>query len=865
MLPTLLILAALGNAATLARHPDAKTLYQCGFEQETDEDYDRWPDGWTRRRGTGFPHYLPIEISADSAAEGGHSLRFELDGGGATAYSPAIAIDPRHDYVLHANLATRQLVHDRAWLSIVFLDQNRQPLETIDSDKLGPLAAWTPVRLGPVRASKPAARWAKVALHLEPGEKQDLHGAAMFDDIWLAQVPRLELQIAEPHLLYPVGEPISVQCRVSGYRNDPPDVQLELIDALGQTLEKRRLRLAPVTGAAETTPKSGDPTGQYLVAESGWTMPAAQPGYYCLNATVSHDDVVLYRRELRVAVTEVVPRPEQGEFGWTLPTGEQSLSLAALAQWAGLAGLHWIKFPLWYDEQDHARVDGLTWFADRLNAQNIGLIGLLCDPPPETRRALAITPGAPVANLFSQDAALWYPSLEPVMARLSLKVRWWQLGHDNDNSLSGVHDPLATISRAKKRLDEIGQSSRVGVVWNWTDEVPIGKNVPWNFVSRSSEPTLGAGELAEYLSATKVKVRHQWVSLDPLDPECYDVAARAADLVLRLVAAKEHGVEKIFFNDPLNPRGGLLREDGSAGELLLPCRTTALALAGAQYLGRLELPGGSENRFFSRGNRVVAVLWSSVPTTETIDFGDQIRVSDVWGRARQLGERPIAPAIEVGPLPLFVHGLNVAVARWQMSVAIDRDRLPSVSGTPHYVRLKWRNYFDQSASGKLKVVAPAGWRVTPDLIDLKMPAEEAGQQTLELVVPTTASCGREWLRFDFDVQAGQAYQFSVRRPIELGLGDVNLELASHLNSSGELEVEQRMINRTEERISFRCYLSVPNRRRMRTQVWKLPSGEDVQSYRLPGGEQLIGETLRLQAEEVGGQRRILNYNFVAEP
>jgi hypothetical protein len=92
-----------------------------------------------------------------------------------------------------------------------------------------------------------------------------------------------------------------------------------------------------------------------------------------------------------------------------------------------------------------------------------------------------------------------------------------------------------------------------------------------------------------------------------------------------------------------------------------------------------------------------------------------------------------------------------------------------------------------------------------------------------------------------------------------------MELASHLNSLGELEIEQRLINHTDERVSFRCHLSIPNRRRMRTQVFKLPSGEDVQTYRLPGGEELLGQTLRVQAEEVGGKRRILNYTFTAEP
>ncbi|HEV3343381.1 MAG TPA: NEW3 domain-containing protein [Pirellulales bacterium] len=864
MFASLLILTAFGNAATVARHPDAVTLYQCDFEQAADEDYDKWPDGWTRRRGAGFPHYLSIEISPESSATGGRCLRFDLDGGGATAYSPAIAIDPRHDYVLEARLATRQLVHDRAWLSIQFLDQQRQPLETIESDKYTAVDRWVPVALGPVRSSNPAARWAKIALHLEPGEKEDLRGAALFDDIRFVQVPRLDLRITEPHPLYPVGEPILVRCRVSGYQSAPPDVELELSDALGNPLAQHRLRLEQVARPQAETDDDHLPD-DYLVAEAGWRLPLSQPGYYCLNATVSHEAFVLYRRELRLAIADPLSRPEQGEFGWTLPSGEQFLSLAALAQWAGQAGVQWVKFPLWYDAHDQARVEGLTWFADRLNSQGIGLVGLLSDPPPQTGRVLKIAPGTPVANLFAQDVSLWYPSLEPVMARLSLKVRWWQLGNDDDGSLSGVRDPITTVARVKKQLDEIGQNSHVGVGWNWLDDVPVGKKVPWSFVSRYGEPSLAPGELTEYLSATKSRVPNQWISLDRLDPARYDTAARAADLVLRVVAAKEQGVEKIFFNDPLNPRGGLIREDGSAAELFLPWRTVAFALAGAKYLGRLDLPNQSENRVFLRGKQVVAVLWNSTPTSETIDCGGHFRASDVWGRIGKVAETEAGPTVEVGPLPTFVSGLNEAIVRWKMSLAFDRDRLPSVSGTPHFVRVKWQNYFDQSAGGKVRIVAPQGWRVTPETLDLKMAAGETAQQTLELVVPPSASCGREWLRLDFDIQAAEPHQFSVRRQIELGLGDVYLELSTHLNSAGELEVEQRIINRTDERVSFRCHLSVPDRRRMRTQVWKMPPGEDVQTYRLPAGEELIGQMLRLQAEEVGGNRRNLNYTLTAEP
>lgn len=861
-LASVLIVAALGNVVTIDQHPEAVMLYQCGFEQEADEDYDNWPDGWTRRRGDGFPHYLPIEICSESPDAGGHSLRFDLDGGAATAYSPAIAIDPRYDFVLHASLTARQLVNDRAWASIIFLDKNRRPLQTVNSEKYAATTGWLPLAIGPVKCSHPEARWAKIALHLEPIGQQDLRGAALFDDLWFAQMPRLTLAIDQPHLLYPAGQPINVRCRVSGYHDDVPEVQVELSDAVGNVLIHDTLHLRPASTEAETAEQFADLPKNFQVAEARWSVPATEPGYYRLNATVSHDKVVVSKHELRLAVAIPAPRPEQGEFGWSLPAAEQNLPLAVVAQWANQSGIHWLKFPFWYDAHDAARAEAVNWFADRLNAQGINLVGLLCDPPLETQRVMSISPGAPVANLFVHPPAIWYPSLEPVMARLSLKVRWWQLGRDDDSSLSGLGNPEATVARVKKQLDEIGQNSHVGVVWNWLDDLPGGKHVPWSFVSRTSSPSLSADEIGAYVAAGRSK---SWLSLDPLDAEKYDTVTRAADLVLRMVAAKEAGAERIFIADPLEPEHGLVREDGSASELLLPWRTTVFALAGARFLGRLQLEGGSENRLFMRGGQVVAVLWNDRPTVEPIDFGREISVTDVWGRPRGFKQEEGTNKVEVGPVPVFVSGLNEGITRWRMSLAVTPDRLRSVSGAAQQIRLTWQNYFDQSASGKLKIVAPDGWRLKPDTIDFKLAAGESREQLVEVVLPSTASCGRQRLRFEFDAQALERHQFTGERFIELGLGDVYLELATHLNAAGELEVEQRTVNRTDEHVSFRCYLSAPDRRRVRSQVWKLSSGEDVYTYRLPAGEELLGQTLRVQAEEIGGKRRTLNYTLIAEP
>ena len=44
-----------------------------------------------------------------------------------------------------------------------------------------------------------------------------------------------------------------------------------------------------------------------------------------------------------------------------------------------------------------------------------------------------------------------------------------------------------------------------------------------------------------------------------------------------------------------------------------------------------------------------------------------------------------------------------------------------------------------------------------------------------------------------------------------------------------------------------------------------PAGLAALQGRLPNGASLVGEQLSIRAEEIGGRRRILKYNFAAEP
>ena len=164
--------------------------------------------------------------------------------------------------------------------------------------------------------------------------------------------------------------------------------------------------------------------------------------------------------------------PASGEFGWTLPSGEGPLSISDLAELIGQSGVNWVKFPVWTSLQDAGRNDRIMWLSERLHLQQVELVGLLHMPPPEVLSKLGDVDHPLAAQVFSTEPELWYPSLEPTLTSLSLKLRWWQLGLDKDVSFVGYPKGPEKIARVRKFISRFGQQVNLGIGWSWLNELP---------------------------------------------------------------------------------------------------------------------------------------------------------------------------------------------------------------------------------------------------------------------------------------------------------------------------------------------------------------------------------------------------------
>jgi len=423
------------------------------------------------------------------------------------------------------------------------------------------------------------------------------------------------------------------------------------------------------------------------------------------------------------------------------------------------------------------------------------------------------------------------------------------------------------IAGIKTALDRTERDMQIGVAWDWAAELPAdgldGDKQPLRFLSLSAEPPLAPRELGDYLDAGGGAGIRRWVHLQPLPHGTYPLTVRASALTRQMLAAKIHGADTIFCSGLLDRRYGIVNEDGSPGELYLPWRTAASTLGDGVCLGSLELPRASSNYVFSRGQSAVMVLWNEKPVEELISLGEDIRQLDLWGGVSKPQETSGRQVIRVDRLPVFLTGLDQPLVCWQQQCRLATGRIESLFGRPQKNALRLKNPWEIPLSGRATLVPPNGWVVEPRQLSFQLSPGQQETLPLTITLPYNAESGRQLLRIDFELQSDRSYRFSTHHALEVGLREVTIDIETQLNRQGELEVHERIINKSDRSVRLRCQLFAPERRRLAGQVNCWARSENVHIFRFPDGAELVGKSLWLLAEELDGPS-VLNCRFTAE-
>ena len=873
---SLLILAVLAtnasaNTASNDRHVDAVEIFSCDFNQEEwDRNFDQWPDRWQRLSGPKWPKYVRVGLDDDIQAVAGRCLKVGINGGSASISSQDIAVSEKFSYVVEARLRAKKLKHARVQLRVDFCHENRDVLESYSSPWLKNTNGWTKIHIGPVSISNTDVQRARITLLVERGEHVDLEGEVSLDDVWVARLPRMTVHTNSSFNVYTDPRDVVVTCDLSGILEKDPDIHFELLDASSHRLTNESIQLEGrlITERISKASDIVNTTRSRVKGYAGstqWRPPIQEFGFYRVRVSMQTKRGTLERRVISLAVVPPINEKVHGEFGWSLAGDEIPLSFGQLEELLPRVAVNWVKLPVWYGETESTRGDELVIFAERLAAKDIEVIGVIDRPPNDLDLGKRVTQDVTIADLLSsEDPSAWLPSLDAVLTRLSLRVRWWQLGVDHDTSFSDFHNLEKEIGKLRAQLFRFGQDVKLGLGWPWHEETPIGKQATWDFQQFSATPPLTGDEIATYLALPPRKSVDRWAMIDPLPQQYYDLETRTRDLVEQMLAAKTHGADGIFVSAPFDDQRGIMTEDGTPGELLLPWRTTASLLSGAKYLGKIRLPRRSENHIFEAANGdVLMVVWNRTPQEEILYLGDEIHVVDVWGRSDPPQVQENRQVIKVNSLPKFIVGLDPQVAKWRMRAGLVEERIPSVMGHEHPNYFNVTNTFEQGVGGTVELFAPAGWQVFPHKLNFKLPTGEHTRRPFAIVLPFDANSGEATVRAEFVFTADRPYRFSIYREVKVGDQDIQLELSTRINEKGMLVVEQRMINHSTEFADFKCLLYAQGRRTQKMQVFRLSNSYDLQTYLFPDGQELIGTKLWLRAEELGGTR-VLNHRITVE-
>lgn len=928
----LIVLA--GARASDARHSDTVPVFHCVFGEDWDVNFDGWPDRWIRKTGAEYPHYVNIAIRDDQAASSGKCLTMDLDGAAAAIVSPPIHVMSRFSYVFEAQLKTEELKESSVCITLDFCDAAGHVLQTARTESITTTNGWRTVRLGPVEPRDPGVDHATLSVVVNRGNRGDLQGRVSLADVWLERTPRIDVSTNNPCNVYADLNGVEVQCALSGIRERDPEIHFHLLDGSNHELQSEKFRLngQPIVDKKQTAAEINDgPEGYEGTIK--WHPKIPDYGFYrvvvCMMSSDPSDDHAdgdrqLGGRTVDLVVAPPLDMPRQGEFGWTLADGDQPLSFQDLSRLLPQVGINWVKMPVWFDASDPRRGDELIRFAELIGASNIDFVGIIDRPPIKATAGARNMRDVSIADVLSLDSTTWATSLEPVTARLALRVRWWQLGRDYDASLINLPKLNQRIAALRTTLFRFGQDVRMGLCADWDSADAYTGDVAWEFLQVTLQSQPSEKKFEELLSKPRQNSAQRWITVDPPSPASFlppptatEVAicapsgsvtigsallvpawvqagceipqrseaartARASAFVHRLVAAKLHGVDAIIVPKPFNDENGLMRADGMPAELLLPWRTTAAMLGGAKYLGNMQLPGDSENRVFLRPDgQVVMVVWNRTPTREQLYLGENVHQFDLLGRSTAIIKQGREQTITVSSTPSFVLGLQESITRWRMNVAFEKTQIPSIYSRPHHNALTFKNFFPQGVGGSVKIVvlqdqaasnapartdAAAGfaldrWTIEPPQATFQLAANGETKFPFDIRLKN-ALFGKQPIRIDFTIEADERLEFSVYSELEVGTEDVTLDVHSHLDKDGTLIVEQLMTNRTDRLADFKCHLRSKGHQPQRMQVYRLGRDLDRKVYRIPDGRDLIGKEMLLEIEEVNGQR-MLNYRFIA--
>lgn len=872
-----------------------------GFEEQNTNPGEL-PRHWIRaqhdppsRVRPGFPIWNQGHLDYSESAAGAGSVRLPTRGGSASLLlDPGVVpVFPDADYVVTARVRTEGVSHARARVAVRLLDAAGEVLgdSAASSVPIETRGTWESV-LVHVPGNEPDAVSLQIELLLEqPGPtgdlpfeeleivRQDFTGAAWFDEILVAQVPRVEMWTAWAGNIVPAGE--------------RPEVLLFLRDLVGRALDVR-FEALDIEGRVVDSDDLVFDGGRL---ERAWTPDLDRFGWYRVRVGIRQDGEpvgsaytdLVWRAPWRGDSTDRAPVHPLDSFSLSF-TGVPTEGLEELGDLVLGSGTGMAITELWFPGSpiDAARRRALVGLSNRLTPVNRELGIIIPGLPPEVSDIRGARGALDAVTEKESDGAAW---LDPLLVDMGHRIRWWRIGAMGE-ALDG--SVLPDLAAAVSRLRGLVPGAVLELPWSPFNRLVPGMASPGLAVSQDLGPGVIAEEigavLTDFLSRAEAAGRGGWdiprhtAGFGAGDTERVgvgpglDAMLRSAMHAWATVDDQTRG-RALRLNDGWRWQGGrraqFMPNPSAAAWLTLmdmlhdrraePLERVVPGIEGMLLVPRDDAP---------RGTVSVAVLWPSAGAETSTDirllFGEgPVRVIDRFGNASKVSPAMIEPTeVRTHTLarvdgPVYVKGVDPDLLRFIGSMHVEPG-LIETRVEPETLELVMSNPWPSAIRGRYFVVEPGGlstgdvrvrdrsWDISPRHGSFAINPGESVRVPVEFEASAAVVCGVQPLVVDIDLTAPTiSGLMRVERRVEVGLEDISMHVSHRVvpDAAGDdIVVYAEITNTGAETQVVHVYASAPpgsGYARQRSAPTPLTPGQQVvKAFMFEGGRSVLaGQTI----------------------
>jgi hypothetical protein len=930
------LLAVAGVACAQGSRPQVAGRLTRVFDfEEQQTNPGEVPRYWFRNQDSpqrsrpGYPNWNRTAIVYDSerAHQGEGAVNLPTQGGSTSLLleSGVLPVFADTDYRIFAHVRTSGLQHARAAIIARFIDAQGSVIA--GSERVSDLTIseqqWRQITVD-LTTSDPAAAFIQLELVvLQPAQQsmlekdatapfaivtEDLVGSAMFDDVAILQLPRVELTTNAPAGLFTADEQPSLRMQVRDLTDETLTVRREVLAADGRVVDARSEQLASGTEAAAWTPtlpgygwyrarmSLQNPQGLMVggaVTDFAWLAPAAiKP------APLRARDVSQSRTTL------LIDAPRLGLVFDDVPESQWSL----LPHIATASGVGAMTLPLWTRDVQAAqmrdRTEMIQPIASDLVGRFVDVTLSLPQTPDELARAVNIERPDPwhVFMLPQQSGSTADDPMQRFLSdaidRLGARAGAWQIGSSASNVPFWSSHTLPQVrSTLVRRAPGITLVVPTDVRDRWdvaelsgaAGAMRLAPRIPANMPSQAVR--YAAENWVAPLAAAPRNVTTQFILDGSPGPATLPID-HAASVSRQLIETwRMLGADReVAASSPLSVAlanawhwPATSREQARPSAAVAAFAAVSQRLSDRRIVGAFPAPEGCVAWITQPLTRAEAQIGGGIIAWDESAAGDSTLVVpvanesvvmyDMFGNATRLvatrrdnNAGSLMVRVPLSRQPMFLEGLDVGLAQFVSTVEITPTLLDAAQDVGEH-EIVLRNPWKNSVTGKVSVLEPGGfakgpidrsWRIVPRAHNFTLAAGQEVRLPMQVSFRLNQEAGPKQFVLGIEVWGDQPYGVvEIERTLDLGLKDFTLEVAA-TRVGDTVVAEATVTNATEAPITIELVSLAPGSPRQRATLSNLaPRAQAVRRFSYSTGESaLIGERIVITATDAETNRRL---------